>query len=62
MTFSEETESLNMLLEKEHGYSQAVKVGDTIYLAGQVRHDDKGNFIDLSCTVLIASNEIKFSR
>ncbi len=31
--------------ENEYGYSQAVKVGDTIYLAGQVGHDDKGNVL-----------------
>ena len=31
--------------EKEYGYSQAVKVGDTIYISGQVSHDDKGNII-----------------
>jgi 2-iminobutanoate/2-iminopropanoate deaminase len=31
--------------EKEYGYSQAVKVGDTIYVSGQVSHDDKGNII-----------------
>ena len=31
--------------EKEYGYAQAVKVGDTIYLSGQVSHDDKGNIV-----------------
>ena len=34
-----------MTWEKEYGYSQAVKVGDTIYLSGQVSHDDKGNIV-----------------
>jgi 2-iminobutanoate/2-iminopropanoate deaminase len=33
--------------EKEYGYSQAVKVGDTIYVSGQVSHDEKGNIIGL---------------
>jgi 2-iminobutanoate/2-iminopropanoate deaminase len=33
--------------EQEYGYSQAVKVGDTIYLSGQVSHDDKGNIVGL---------------
>ncbi len=37
--------SLNMTWEKEYGYSQAVKVGDTIYISGQVSHDDKGNIL-----------------
>ena len=31
--------------EKEYGYAQAVKVGDTIYLSGQVSHDDSGNIV-----------------
>jgi 2-iminobutanoate/2-iminopropanoate deaminase len=31
--------------EKEYGYSQAVKVGDTIYVSGQVSHDDRGSIV-----------------
>ena len=42
---NKEAKSLNMPWEKEYGYSQAVKVGDTIYLSGQVSHDDKGNIL-----------------
>jgi len=34
-----------MSWEKEYGYAQAVKVGDTIYLSGQISHDDKGNIV-----------------
>jgi 2-iminobutanoate/2-iminopropanoate deaminase len=45
MAISKETKSLGMPWENEYGYSQAVKVGDTIYLAGQVSHDDKGNVL-----------------
>lgn len=45
MTISKETKSLNMPWEQEYGYLQAVKVEDTIYLSGQVSHDDKGNFV-----------------
>ena len=33
--------------EKEYGYAQAVKVGDTIYVSGQVSHDEKGNIVGL---------------
>jgi 2-iminobutanoate/2-iminopropanoate deaminase len=47
MTISKETKDLGMTWEKEYGYSQAVKVGDTIYLSGQVSHDDKGNIVGL---------------
>ena len=45
MTINKETKSLGMPWEKEYGYAQAVKVGDTIYLSGQVSHDDKGNIV-----------------
>jgi 2-iminobutanoate/2-iminopropanoate deaminase len=39
-----ETSSLAMPWEEQYGYSQAVRVGDTLYLSGQVSHDDAGNF------------------
>jgi 2-iminobutanoate/2-iminopropanoate deaminase len=42
---SKEAKSLGMSWEKEYGYSQAVKVDNTIYLSGQVSHDDKGNIV-----------------
>src|SRR4028119_562651 len=45
MTISKEEKNLNMPWEKEYGYSQAVKVGDTIYLSGQISHDDKGEIV-----------------
>ena len=48
MMITKETKSLNMPWEQEYGYSQAVKVGDTIYLSGQVSHDDKGNLVGLA--------------
>ena len=45
MAISKEAKSLGMSWEKEYGYSQAVKVDDTIYVSGQVSHDDKGNIV-----------------
>jgi 2-iminobutanoate/2-iminopropanoate deaminase len=36
-----------MSWEKEYGYAQAVKVDDTIYLSGQVGHDDKGTIVGI---------------
>ena len=45
MTISKETRSLEMPWEKEYGYSQAVKVDNTIYVSGQASHDDKGNIL-----------------
>ena len=45
MTISKEAKSLGMSWENEYGYSQAVKVDNTIYISGQVSHDDKGNIV-----------------
>ena len=45
MTINKETASLGMPWEKEYGYSQAVKVGDTVYVSGQVSHDNSGNVV-----------------
>jgi 2-iminobutanoate/2-iminopropanoate deaminase len=47
MAINKETKSLGMPWEKEYGYAQAVKVGDTIWLSGQVSHDDRGNIVGL---------------
>ena len=47
MTISKEPKSLGMSWEKEYGYSQAVKVDNTIYVSGQVSHDDNGNIVGL---------------
>jgi len=45
MAIDKETKSLGMPWEAEYGYAQAVKVGDTVYLSGQVSHDDDGNVL-----------------
>ena len=45
MTINKETKSLGMPWEKEYGYAQGVKVGDTIYLSGQVSHDETGKIV-----------------
>src|SRR5215469_10735151 len=31
--------------EEHYGYVQAVKVGDTIYVSGQLSHDSRGNMV-----------------
>jgi 2-iminobutanoate/2-iminopropanoate deaminase len=36
-----------MSWEKAYGYSQAVKVENTIYASGQVSHHDIGNIVGL---------------
>ena len=45
MTISKDAKGLGMPWEKGYGYSQAVKVGDTIYVSGQLSHDDTGNMV-----------------
>ena len=45
MTIDKESKGLGMPWEKDPGYSQGVKVGDTIYVSGQVSHDDAGNWV-----------------
>ena len=47
MAINKETKSLGMPWEKEYGYAQAVKVGNTIHVSGQVSHDDRGNIVGL---------------
>ena len=44
-TISKNVQSLGMPWEDAYGYAQAVKVGDTIYLSGQLSHDDRGDFV-----------------
>jgi 2-iminobutanoate/2-iminopropanoate deaminase len=44
-TLSKDSRALGMPWEEEYGYAQAVKVGDTIYIAGQVSHDDDGQIL-----------------
>jgi enamine deaminase RidA (YjgF/YER057c/UK114 family) len=42
---SKEAEGLGMPWEDQFGYAQAVRVGDTIYVSGQLSHDDAGNIV-----------------
>ena len=47
MTIEKEATYHDMPTEKEFGYAQAIKVGDTIYLSGQVsvNPDDQNNIV-----------------
>lgn len=42
---TKEAENLGVPWEEGYGYAQAVKVGDTIYLSGQLSHDLEGNMV-----------------
>lgn len=45
MTDQSRTFNYGVFWEEEYGYSQAVRVGSTIYISGQLAHDAEGNFI-----------------
>ena len=45
MAINKEAKYFRMPWEKKYGYSQPVKVDNTIYVSGQVGHDDKGNVV-----------------
>ena len=40
-----EVQGFGMPWEDEYGYAQAVKIDDTIYVAGQLSHDAEGNMV-----------------
>jgi enamine deaminase RidA (YjgF/YER057c/UK114 family) len=40
-----ETQSLGMPWEEEYGYAQAVKRGNTVWISGQLGHDDQGRLV-----------------
>ena len=42
---AKEVVNLGMPWEEQYGYVQAVKIGDTIYVSGQLSHDDAGNMV-----------------
>ena len=45
MTLTKEAKGLGMPWEDVYGYAQALKVGNTIYVSGQIGHDDEGNIV-----------------
>ncbi|GAA3906117.1 RidA family protein [Streptomyces sp. NPDC003737] len=49
--------------ESPYGYSQAILVGDTVYVSGQVSHDRDGNFVgagdfELQVTTTLANLDL----
>jgi 2-iminobutanoate/2-iminopropanoate deaminase len=42
LNLKKEFGTLNMPWEKEYGYAQAVKNGDTLWISGQLGHDKEG--------------------
>lgn len=45
MALRKETKGFGMPWEDQYGYVQALKVDDTIYVSGQLSHDEQGNFV-----------------
>ena len=42
---AKEVVNLGMPWEEQYGYAQAVKTGDTVYVSGQLSHDDAGSMV-----------------
>jgi enamine deaminase RidA (YjgF/YER057c/UK114 family) len=45
MTIRKDVKGFGMPWEERYGYAQAVKVDDTIYISGQLSHDEQGNMV-----------------
>ena len=45
MALRKGVKGFGMPWEDQYGYAQAVKVDDTIYVSGQLSHDDQGNMV-----------------
>ena len=45
MVLPKDVKGFGMPWEEQYGYVQAVRVGDTIYVSGQLSHDDQGNMV-----------------
>jgi enamine deaminase RidA (YjgF/YER057c/UK114 family) len=45
MPLEKQAGSLGMPWEESYGYAQAVRVGDIIWVSGQLSHDDQGNIV-----------------
>jgi enamine deaminase RidA (YjgF/YER057c/UK114 family) len=45
MALRKETKGFGMPWEDQYGYVQALKVDDTIYVSGQLSHDEQGNIV-----------------
>lgn len=45
MSIQKDTKGFGTPWEQKYGYAQAVKVGDTIYVSGQLSHDEEGNMV-----------------
>jgi enamine deaminase RidA (YjgF/YER057c/UK114 family) len=45
MALLKDVKGFGMPWEELYGYAQAVKVDDTIYVSGQLSHDDQGNIV-----------------
>ena len=42
---AKEVVGLGMPWEEQYGYAQAVKIGDVVYVSGQLSHDEEGQMV-----------------
>lgn len=45
MALRKDVKGFGMPWEEQYGYAQALKVDDTIYVSGQLSHDEQGNVV-----------------
>jgi len=45
MSLNREVKSFGMPWEEQYGYAQAVRVDNTIYVSGQLSHDEHGSIV-----------------
>jgi len=45
MALRKDVKRFGMPWEDQYGYVQALKVDDTIYVSGQLSHDEQGNIV-----------------
>jgi enamine deaminase RidA (YjgF/YER057c/UK114 family) len=45
MSVIKDVKEFGMPWEEQYGYAQAVKVDNTIFVSGQLSHDDKGDMV-----------------
>ena len=59
-TIGKSTQKLGMPWEEDFGYAQAVKLGNSVWIAGQVGHDGKGVLgADMESQMKMAYSNIK---
>jgi hypothetical protein len=51
---NKDVKGFGMPWEEQYGFAQAIKVDDTIYVSGQLSHDDKGNVVGAAMALILS--------